>query len=84
MKRVARRGRKRYSLAGELFPTSALGIRASYAGSHVDDTHDESYELAATWFFKRGIGARVALAKTRSGSGFQDVDAVSVQLIGRL
>jgi hypothetical protein len=82
---VARR--ERYSLAGELFATDALGFRLGYARWHGDESLDESYELAATWFFKRRIGARVALARTKTDlpiQTVQDVDAVTLQLIGRL
>jgi hypothetical protein len=79
--------RERYSLAGELFPTDALGVRLGYARWDGDESLDESYELAATWFFKRRIGARVMLARTKTDlpvQTVQDVDTVTLQLIGRL
>jgi hypothetical protein len=79
--------RERYSLAGELFPTDALGIRLGYARWDGDESLDESYELATTWFFKRRIGARVVLARTKTDFSIQtaqDVDTVTLQLIGRL
>jgi hypothetical protein len=74
----------RYSLAAELFPTRALGIRVSYAGFDGDDLIDGSYALDATWFFRRNIGARLGLSRTKSELQLQDVEAVGLQLIGRL
>jgi hypothetical protein len=85
--RESKSRRERYSLSGELFPTKALGIRLGYARWDGRETLDERYELAASWFFKPGIGARVAFAKTRTDLPVvtvQDVDDVSLQLIGRL
>jgi hypothetical protein len=74
----------RYSLAAELFPTRALGIRVSYAGFDGEDTTDAGYDLAATWFFRRNIGARLVLSRTKSALQLGDVDAVGLQLMGRL
>jgi hypothetical protein len=74
----------RYSLAAELFPTRALGIRVSYAGFDGEDTTDAGYDLAASWFFRRNIGARLVLSRTKSALQLGDVDAVGLQLMGRL
>ena len=74
----------RHSLAAELFPTRALGIRVSYAGFDGDDTVDASYDLAATWFFRRNIGARLVLSRTKSALQIGETDAAGLQLIGRL
>jgi hypothetical protein len=74
----------RYSLAAELFPTRALGIRVSYAGFDGDDSVDASYDLAATWFFRHNIGARLVLSRTKSALQLRDVDSAGLQLIGRL
>jgi hypothetical protein len=79
--------RERYVLAGELFPTQALGIRLGYARWDGDESLDESYELGVTWFFKRNIGAQVVLVRTKSGlpiTTVEDVDTVTLQVIGRL
>jgi hypothetical protein len=80
--------RERYTLAGELFPTRALGVRLGYARWDGDESLDESYELGATWFFKRSIGAQVVLARTKSPTfpiaTVDDADSVAVRLIGRL
>ena len=78
---------ERYALAGELFPTQALGIRVGYARWDGDTSLDESYEVGATWFFKRRIGAQVVLARTKSRlpvPTIRDSDTVTLQLIGRL
>jgi hypothetical protein len=74
----------RYSLAAELFPTRALGIRASYASFDGDNTVDVSFDLAATWFFRRDIGARLVLSRTKSALQLGDIDSVGLQMIGRL
>jgi hypothetical protein len=79
--------RARYALAGELFPTQALGIRLGYARWDGDELLDESYELGVTWFFRRSIGAQVVLARTKSGLAIttvEDIDSVTLQVIGRL
>jgi hypothetical protein len=83
----ARERNQRYALAGELFPTQGLGIRLGYSRWDGDEPLGETYELDATWFFKPSIGARVALSRAKSDlpvSTIRDVDAVALQLIGRL
>jgi hypothetical protein len=74
----------RYSLAAELFPTRALGIRVSYAGFDGEATTDAGYDLAATWFFRRNISARLVLSRTKPALQLGDVDAIGLQLMGRL
>jgi hypothetical protein len=77
----------RYAVAGELFPTNALGILLGYARWDGDEVLDHSVELAATWFFKRRFGARVVLAKTKTDlpiDTVQDVESATLELIGRL
>jgi hypothetical protein len=77
----------RYAVAGELFPTNALGIRLGYARWDGDEVLDHSVELAATWFFKRRFGACVVLAKTKTDlpvDTVQDVESATLELIGRL
>lgn len=79
--------RERWALGGELFPTPTIGVRLGYARSDGDAPRIESYELGATWFFLRGIGAGVALTRAKSGLSFvtaDDVDAVALRLVGRL
>ena len=79
--------RERYAVTGELFPTQALGLRAGYARWDADASLDESYELGATWFFRRNIGARVTISRTKTDLPVRtadDVESVTLQLIGRL
>lgn len=79
--------RERFALGGELFPISALGIRFDYARWDGDPLRDEMYQLGATWFFKRSIGAGIVLIRGKSGLLFatdDDVDALALQFTGRL
>ncbi|HEX6995647.1 MAG TPA: hypothetical protein VF339_16065 [Gammaproteobacteria bacterium] len=78
---------ERYALAGELFPTPALGVHVGYARWDGDDALDERYDVGATWFFRRRISVQVAWSKTESRLPIvtvTDVEAVTLQLIGRL
>jgi hypothetical protein len=75
-----------YSIGGELFPTDRLGVRIGVARSDGDFVDDESYDLAATWFFTRAVAVQFVLARTQSelGSLRRDVDSAEVRLFGRL
>jgi len=75
-----------YSLGGELFPTDRLGLRIGFARSDGDYSRDETYDLAATWFFKRKVAFEVALARTQYELGMltRDIDRAEVRLLGRL
>lgn len=82
-----RQRRERYALAGELYPTPALGIRLGYARYDGDEVLDESVELGASWFFRRKIGARITLARTRTDwpvATVNDVDTATLAIVGRL
>lgn len=79
--------RERYELVGELFPTQALGLRVGFARWDGAPALDERYELGATWFFKRRIGAEVVFARATTGlpiSTALDVDTATLRFIGRL
>jgi hypothetical protein len=79
--------RDRYELVGELFSTQALGIRVGYARWDGEPALDDSYELGATWFFRRNVGAELVLTRTDSGLPIRtvlDVDTVGLRFIGRL
>jgi len=78
--------RDTYSVAGELFPTDRLGFRIGVARSEGDFAEDDSYDLAATWFFKRAIAVEFVLARTelKTGSLRRDIDSADVRLLGRL
>jgi hypothetical protein len=81
------RGRIRsYAIAAELFPIVSLGLKAAYARWNDDPDRDSSYELAATWFFKRSIAARIAFSRTKRDvvvSSLRHLDSVSLKLLGR-
>jgi hypothetical protein len=82
-----RQRRQRYGLAGELFPTAALGIRVGYARYDGDEVLDENVELGATWFFRRKVAARIVLTRSRTAlptPTVNDVDAAALEIIGRL
>jgi hypothetical protein len=84
-----------YSVAGELFPTSKLGVRLGYA--HWDDSNslpygyndfnspEYGYEVAATWFVSRNVGLRFMLGRqhVHSFTESRDTDVASVQATGR-
>jgi hypothetical protein len=78
--------RETYSIAGEVFPTDRLGFRIGLSRSHGDFQDDDSYDLAATWFFKRAVAVEFALARTEQelGSFARDVDSAELRLLGRL
>lgn len=78
--------RETYSIGGELFPTDRLGFRIGLARSDGDYVNDESYDLAATWFFTRAVAVQFVLARTESelGSLRRDIDSAELRLFGRL
>jgi hypothetical protein len=78
--------RDTYSVGGELFPTDRLGFRVGVARSDGDFAEDDSYDLSATWFFKRALAVEFVLARTerQTGSLRRDVDSGEVRLLGRL
>jgi hypothetical protein len=52
-----------YSVATELFPTNRLGVRVGY--SRPDGNRDvDSYDVAATWFFKPRIAVQFGLSRS--------------------
>lgn len=75
-----------YSLGGELFPTDRLGFRIGLARAEGDYVEDESYDLAATWFFTRGVAVEFRVAQTESEIGFleRNVDSAEIRFLGRL
>jgi hypothetical protein len=75
-----------YSIGGELFPTDRLGFRIGLARSDGDFVDDESYDLAATWFFTRAAAVQFVLARTQSqlASLRRDIDTAELRLFGRL
>jgi hypothetical protein len=78
--------RETYSIGGEVFPTDRLGFRVGLARSDSGFVEDETYDLAATWFFTRAAAVQFVLAQTKSelGSLRRDIDNVELRLFGRL
>jgi hypothetical protein len=76
-----------YSVGGEIFPTTRLGVSLGYSDISGDTPLEERYEAATTWFFKRKIAVEfaVARAKLRFGlGGALDADQALIRFIGRL
>jgi hypothetical protein len=78
--------RDTYSIGGELFPTDRLGFRIGFARSEGDYIEDESYDVATTWFFKRGVAVEFRVTRTESEIGFleRNVDGAEIRFLGRL
>jgi hypothetical protein len=77
---------RQYSVATELFPTNRLGVRVGYSRPGGDFDVD-SYDLAATWFFKPRVAVQFGLSSTSNddappGSGRSE--SAGVRFIGRL
>ena len=81
---------RNYSVGGELFPTSRLGIRVGYTRWDDDTAAEDAYDVAATWFFSRNVGLRFAYARQRTSPGlvytdtdFQAMNTSTLGVIGR-
>jgi len=77
---------RQYSVATELFPTNRLGVRVGY--SRPSDFDIDSYDLAATWFFKPRVAVQFGLSSTSNdeappGSSSHSRSA-GLRFIGRL
>jgi hypothetical protein len=75
-----------YSIATELFPTDRLGVRVGYSRPERDFNVD-SYDVAATWYFKPRIAVQVALSHTAldgAPPGLGRSETAGVRFIGRL
>jgi hypothetical protein len=60
-----------YSVSGELFPTTRLGVGLSYSRPDADGFDADSYALSATWFFTRRVAMGVSFGRSTSrGSAF--------------
>ncbi|HEY8519314.1 MAG TPA: hypothetical protein VIN61_04495 [Gammaproteobacteria bacterium] len=68
-------------MAGELFPTAALGVRIGYARWDGDDALDKLYDVGVSWFFRRRIGVQVGWSQTDSRL---PIETVTLSPIGRL
>ena len=74
-----------WSGGGEVFPTPKLGIRVGFTRADYDGAHADSYDIAATWYFKRNIGIGLAWSKSQLHSDFStpSVGVTSLRFIGR-
>jgi hypothetical protein len=75
-----------YSVSGQLFPTTRLGVGLSYSRPDVEGYDADSYALSATWFFTRRVAVEMSLGRaTTRGSTFeQQSDNVALSFTGRL
>jgi hypothetical protein len=75
-----------YSFAGEVFPTRKLGVRLGYTYVDHDIGPEATYDVAATWFFRRNVGMQVVWshAETRYPNLRVDEDGYAVRFVGRL
>jgi len=76
-----------YSFGAEAFPTTRLGVRVGYTRADNHSVRNDSYDVAATWFFKRNIGIQVSWSQTQAHSDFATFpndDTTSIRFIGRL
>jgi hypothetical protein len=77
---------RQYSVAAELFPTDRLGLRVGYSRPDSDFDFD-SYDVAATWFFKPRVAVQFGLSRATLDTAPPDLrhsDNVGVRFIGRL
>jgi hypothetical protein len=76
---------RQYSVATELFPTERLGVRVGY--TQPEDFDVDSYDVAATWFFRPRVAVQFALSHTSLDDpppGLGRSESVGVRFIGRL
>ena len=78
-----------YSFGGEVFPTTKLGVRVGYTRFD-GGANDDSYDVAATWFFKRNVGIQISWSRVRNDSMFINPnlatptnDTADIRFIGR-
>jgi outer membrane protein with beta-barrel domain len=76
-----------YTVGSEVFPTSKLGFRLGFTRANFDGSHTDSWDVAATWYFKRNVGVQLAWSKSQVHSDFlpnlPSVDETSLRFIGR-
>jgi hypothetical protein len=76
-----------YSVAGELFPTTRLGVRLGYSRPDAEDGDVDAYSVATTWFFKPRVAVQFSyLRSTQEGGSalYHHADTAAVRFIGRL
>lgn len=72
-----------YSFGAEAFPTTKVGIRVGYA--RFDGAgRDDSYDVAATWFFKRKMGLQLGWSRVEADGQRPHDDTASIRFVARL
>jgi len=73
-----------YSFGAELFPTTKLGFRVGYTRFDRTAARADSYDGAATWFFRRNVGIEFAWSRAQVDSGFSPPnDTANLRFVGR-
>ena len=80
-----------YSVAGELFPTTRLGVRVGYTRWDDDTPADQAYDVTTTWFVTRNVAIRFAFLRQRADNPyffyadpeFQTTDVRTIGVIAR-
>jgi hypothetical protein len=73
-----------YSVAGELFPTKALGVRLGYTQAESRGYDGHSYDVVGTWFFKPRLAVQLGLSRERLELGPDETKSAGIRFIGRL
>jgi hypothetical protein len=77
-----------YSFGAEAFPTTKLGFRVGFGRTNYDGSHSDSYDVAATWFFKPNLAMQLSWSRSQANSAFTGFspnnDTYSIRFIGRL
>jgi putative general porin len=75
-----------YSVAGELFPTKALGVRLGYTQVEGEgEGYDgDSYDVVGTWFFKPRFAIQLGLSRSSHELGLDETESAAIRFIGRL
>jgi hypothetical protein len=76
-----------YSFGAEAFPTNKLGVRVGYTRGDYESSNSDSYDVAATWFFKRNIGIQLAWSRSQTHLDYvavPSVDTTNIRFFGRL
>jgi hypothetical protein len=73
-----------YSVAGELFPTKALGVRLGYTKAESDGYEGHSYDVVGTWFFKPRLAIQLGLSRESLELGPDETKSAALRFIGRL
>ena len=73
-----------YSVAGELFPTKALGVRLGYTQVESESYDGHSYDVVGTWFFKPRFAIQLGLSRESLDLRSDETESAAIRFIGRL